>query len=341
MTPRVALAGGWGYENLGDEAILAGYVETLAPHVELTVTSRGPGRTSAAMRTRVDVRPERAVRSSDLLLLGGGGYLNGGWMPEIVGKLARLRRMARGQAVVAHAVEVRHMDAALRGGPFRSVFHGAVASVRDEDSRREMAALGLGAADVVPDAISLLVPHLAKYRHPVPAVAGAYLVNLLDVRHRADAAQAEVDPSRWDGFVVELLAALGDKAIGLVGGEGDLAYLTRIAPGLPLVEPLTVADLVSLLGSARGVLSVRMHPALLASALGTPVVSIPYTGKVRPTLTRIGVDPIIQSSLDVEETLSRLRSASDSSEQWRTSAEASEAWLHAAIGSAMDTAVGA
>lgn len=331
MAGRITLAGGWGYENLGDEAILAGYLEALSPHVDLVVTSRGPRRTAMAMRGSHKVWPEGAVQETDALLIGGGGYLNGGWMPEIVGKLGRLRRQARNVNVVAHAVEVRSMDAPLRRGAFKSVFTGAQASVRDEASRIEMAGLGMHDIDVVPDAISLLVPHLDAYRFPVADVSDKFLLNLLDIRNRSDSDQAEIDPMQWDNFVQELVGALGDKALGLVGGEGDREYITRVAPQLPLVEPLTVPHLVSLLGSVRGVLSVRMHPALLASALGTPVVSIPYCGKVRPTLTRIGVHPTIQSELQVDETLARWRSNADWTEPWRRASQASQTWLHAAV----------
>jgi polysaccharide pyruvyl transferase WcaK-like protein len=61
----VVLAGGWGYNNLGDEAILAGYVETLLGHdLDPTIISVDPRKTRAAQRRGIPQR-ELAPRSRE------------------------------------------------------------------------------------------------------------------------------------------------------------------------------------------------------------------------------------------------------------------------------------
>ena len=213
--------------------------------------------------------------------------------------------MAHGQTLL-HAVEVRRMDGHLRPRMLRNIVASASVSVRDEKSIVELERVGYTSAnlDVVPDAIALLVPHLDELGNLLPELRAKVALNLLDISRRADAEEAEIDAAQWDRHVVALVRALGSDAVGLVGGAGDRAYMVRTVPELPLIEPHTVPQMISVLRSVRAVVSVRMHPGLIASALGTPVVSIPYCGKVRPTLERIGVADCVVNSLDVDRTLS-------------------------------------
>lgn len=328
---KVVLAGGWGYENLGDEAILASYIEALSDIVDLTITSADPARTTRAQRGGPVVVREGSARGATLLV-GGGGYLNGRWIPEIYRKLWDLRRMAAGE-VVAHGVEVRRMDGPVRQKLFNGTFTGAAMAVRDELSALEVDRIGCvpSTLTVAPDAITLLAPHLDKYGVEIPEMRGKVVLNLLDISHRSDADEAEIDIERWDDFVRELVRRLGKDAVGLVGGGGDRAYATGIVPDLTLVEPHTVPAMVSVLRSARAVLSVRMHPALLASALGTPVVSVPYCGKVRPTLERIGVDDCILTALDVDRVMADLTLARDHAAAWTEAHAVSSSWLLEAL----------
>lgn len=330
----IVLAGGWGYENLGDEAILAGYIEFLRDRTEFTVASTNPNRTARAQRELTDILPDGRHARASTLLVGGGGYLNGRWKPEIYKKLWDLRTMAQGK-VVAHAVEVRRIQGAVQERLFRSTFRDSDFSVRDLKSTNEVLHL-IGShthRPVVPDAISLLVPHLDLYGGTIPELQGKVLLNLVDFPNRPDSDEADIDGTHWRAYITRLSQALGHDAIGLVMGAGDRSFMQRAAPGLPLLEPTTVADLISVLRSARGVLSVRMHPALLASALGTPVASIPYCGKVKPTLRRIGVDDRILTDLDVEATLDLLATDLPAhADGWSRAHAESSAWLERSLG---------
>ena len=75
-----------------------------------------------------------------------------------------------------------------------------------------------------------------------------------------------------------------------------------------------------------------MHPALIASGLGTPVVSIPYCKKVRPTLTRIGVSDVILGSASVEVAMGMIEQpVRDCSAEWSRASGDSAHWLEAAV----------
>jgi polysaccharide pyruvyl transferase WcaK-like protein len=328
MTTGIVIAGGWGYDNLGDEAILAGYLEFFRNKVLIEVASVNPVNTQNAQRLPVAVLSESARPSlSGPLLLGGGGYLNGRWIPEIYKKLRRLVRLRGNRGLYAHGIEVRRMDYWHQSRLISRLAMDGRIAVRDDQSSATLASVANVQSCVLPDAIALLYPHLAKYVVDGGWSEGKIVVNLLNIAARGDSDESLVDIRAWDGFVDDLLDALGDKAVMLVGGEGDRHYINTRHPKAALVEPKTVSELISTLAAADGVLSARMHPALISSALNTPTVAIPYCGKVSPTLERIGVSDIILPRLNVEDALVMLAEKTDHSAAWSRASRASEEWL--------------
>ncbi|MDR7184909.1 polysaccharide pyruvyl transferase WcaK-like protein [Microbacterium trichothecenolyticum] len=330
---KIGLVGGWGYNNLGDEAILAGYLEALAEFGEVVVSSHEPGRTSHAQLGDRQVSHEGAMPAVDVGVLGGGGYLNGSWVPEIGQKLRRMNHdLASSRTRIVSSVEVRGLTQGRNAVALSKLMMRATVSVRDTESAEELESLGVH-AQVQPDGISLLVPHLSRYRRTLPSLRGKIMVNLLDIARRPDSDESELDAASFAQFADRVLPTLGNRAVGLVIGDGDLSFMRRYQD-LPLITPRTVSDLVSALGSASGVLSVRMHPALLASALGTPTVSVAYCGKVRPTLQNIGVSDLILSSYEPDELHSRLQRVPDYEETWRMANSEVRGWLGTAIATA-------
>lgn len=338
--PRIALAGGWGYDNLGDEAILAGYIEFLRGIADVEVLSVDAKRTAAAQRDGGVIVSEYSRPSSlaiERLLVCGGGYLNGHWRTELPLKLLRLARISgRAERVAVHGVELRKLGSRFVRPNARRVLGAGPLAVRDVESQAVAAELGLSTPAVLPDAISLLAPHIQKYVHPVGVSAGKVLINVLDIGARPDASESEVDTTQWRQFCSDIVERLGDRALGLVAGEGDTKIPNEL--GLPTVTVSTVSALVSTIAEADAMLSVRMHPTLLGTILGIPTVGVPYTGKVRPTLRRVGVDDVLMDDLSVDAVMSRFESSSQGwASAWAGAYERNAAWLHASL----DVPVGA
>lgn len=326
------LAGGWGYDNLGDEAILAGYLECLPEEVAFSVASVDPTRTAMAQQVKTRFSREgKSMPAPGTLLLGGGGYLNGGWIPQIYTKLGRLAHERRGKTVVGHGIEVRKLDGRLQSHLAGKLFSGADIAVRDADSSVELLKFKPTKVEVFPDAISLLVPHLAKYVDPLADLKGRILINLLDLSARPDAAESGLDTSTWLSFCDELVASLGNRAIGLVVGAYDSTFMRRW-PELELLSPTTVRQLVSSIYSADGLFSVRMHPGLIASGLNKPFVSVPYCGKIYPTLSRIGIEDRIMSSYDLPLIHAMLSGGDVASEKWQLAHDENVQWLNKSLG---------
>lgn len=333
--PPILLAGGWGYPNLGDEAILAGYLEwARSERIEAQVASCDPHRSASAQRLSPKFGSESKHFDFDTMLLGGGGYLNGAWLPEVTRKIRRLIELRDGRHLIAHAVEARDFSA-RDGIALRSLLAGGRLSVRDASSISELDGLGIYSSTVLPDAISLLYPHLSSYGGKAAEFGTMVAVNMLDVGRRPDRAQSEIDPDAYDRFTSELLIHLGDRALGLVIGEGDYKYMKRFSD-LRIVEPKTVSSLITILRSVSGVVSVRMHPALIASQLGTPTVSIPYCGKVRGTLNRIGIQRLILDVPDLDRALELLQGSPNAHSEWLKANLVSSGWLKQAFTSFCD-----
>ncbi|WP_083849861.1 polysaccharide pyruvyl transferase family protein [Rhodococcus sp. JVH1] len=323
----IRLLGGWGYENLGDEAILAGYVQYLGARERFHIASAAPPRTRIAQGGAVDVRREgQPWHGASNVLIGGGGYINGGWLPNIYTKLGALACDTRQAQVVAHGIEVRKMNNRTKQALLARVLRGGEVAVRDAESAAELERCDVNSVDILPDAISLLVPHIEKYLEPAPSLKGKILINLLDVPGRSDSDESELNVRAWNEFADSLLTKLGDRAVGLIVGAYDHEYMKRFRH-LSFVEPRTVGQLLSVIDNAAGIVSVRMHPALLASAMGKPVVAIPYCGKVRPTLSRIGIHSRILGRLDVDYALDLLSEPYSAASAWEKAHRENEVWL--------------
>lgn len=167
--PRLFVAGNFGFENLGDEAILAALLAELRRHhpgLTCTVTA-GDGPRAAALHGVATVplsdpaAMAAAVGESDLVVVGGGGLFHEYWGfdPDAVltsaqwgigcfgapGVLAALA----GRPFALHAVGVgplfsehaRRFLKALAGS-------AAAVSVRDEPSREELVLCGVPASSV-------------------------------------------------------------------------------------------------------------------------------------------------------------------------------------------------
>lgn len=335
MTTRLTLVGGWGYRNLGDEAILAGYLDELQGKWVVEALSVDPRQTSEAQERSLAIVPERAPRcavrdDSRPLVVAGGGYLNGRWKREIYLKLMRLTRIRASRPLIAHGLEVRHLADGAIAPLARRLFRGAELAVRDEASADEVERLGLVRPAIVPDSIALLVPYLASHAVAIDRLRGCVLVNLLDIGARGDADESGVDVRGWTSFCSALVASLGPRAVGLVVGGGDYRFMKKF-PSLPLLEPRTVRQLVSCIGSADAIISVRMHPALIGTALNKPTVAVPYCGKVGLTLDRLGLHGAILPDLSESAVGAILSAPRDDSVTWREANAESRRWLEAAL----------
>jgi polysaccharide pyruvyl transferase WcaK-like protein len=309
FAPRVPtrpalIVGGYGYRNLGDEAILAGLLEWLGRD-DVTVVSRAPADTAArhGVRSVGILGALPALRHNRSLVIGGGGLF--GRDMGLVGRLLPLfglLAVALGRDVSIVGVGI---DATMpRGTAFLMRLlarRSAVIVVRDGASADELAAHGIP-ADVRPDLSTL-------------ATSAGRIAGLRTIR------AAGLDPGRRPVVGLSLTAvnpALVEPVVAAVLGAVDalpaidflLVPMSRhpfvaahndellarrliaLRPRLRLLESDDPAAVLGVFESLSAAVCMRYHSLLFAERAGIPIVPIAYAEKCRHWLAERGRKPI-------------------------------------------------
>lgn len=316
-TPRrLLISGYYGFGNAGDEAILAGLIEGFrqrAPEAELTVLSGDPGATMAEHGViavpRGLLATRHHVRSSDLVISGGGGLLQDvtSWRSPLyyLAVMALGRRAGRPVAFVGQSVGPLRRPA-IRWLARRVLSGVGALAVRDRVSREALLGLGLGReVEVTADLAFLMSPpteeemEAARRKAGLPAGEGPVAAVAL----RPDAA----------GEGGEDMAGRLGEAIGGVCGElglrpllvamqpsQDVEFAGRAAAGMPLglggVAPVMPArELLALIAGCDLLIGMRLHALVFAALAGVPLVGISYDPKVDGLMEQLGMEAAVSS----------------------------------------------
>lgn len=336
------IAGGWGYGNLGDEAILAGYLLDAEAHgVNLTVVSVDPAVTRASLGTIASTLSRThsladeshtafTRRATQPMVIAGGGYLNSTWYTEVAGKLRRLRSIRQSSPLIAHATEFRGLTDVRLVKLARGLLNDSALSVRDVDSARVAQSLGAGDALILPDAISLLYPYVDELTYDIPDLQDVTLVNFLDVPARNDAHEAEFALEHWVNACRHMVEGIGGRVLGIAMDDSDEVFMAEQL-GIHVLRPATVPELLSSLRSAKGLLTTRMHPALLSTMLGRPTNVLPYCGKVRPTLRNLGLEFVVRRPEEINVKKLTREDIAPYDAQWLLNYSTTSDWLYRQI----------
>ncbi len=304
MSKKILLSGYFGFDNMGDEAVLAALVQLLRdnlPQAEPVALSADP----AATRRRLDIRAidrwdKRALKlelaDAALFCSGGGSLLQDVTSVRSVYYYTSLINLAaaRGVPVIVLAQGLGPLNSA----PGRYLTRRALQkcrflSWRDADSLALAEKLGLGGKKnyQVCDPVLLWRPE-----------AGG------------DGPTAEYRPKRvllalrpWPGLLLdeaarlvrELLAA-GREVLLLPfycrpDGTGEdeklAAKLNALlgADAVPVLRPQQPADAMRAIGGAGFLLGMRLHSLIMAAAQGVPAAAVSYDPKVASFAAAAGI----------------------------------------------------
>ena len=296
---RVLVSGWSGSTNLGDELVLAGLLRLLEGH-EVCVVSVDPAATRVrfgvpAVAPRQAGRLVRAVREADLLVFGGGGLLQDETSPlNLPYHLARpALALALGTPVVGLGLGAGPLE---RPGSRRAVgllrrFAGV--SVRDEGSRRLLAACGVPAR---------LGADLALARDSVGT--GPEDVITVSLRPWSGGGGWLPVGARWrhhlDGQVVDALAGALDELSGRTGwpvrfvalqADRDDDVHAQVADRMRSPTQRTTPDVhrvVDEVAAGQLVVAMRFHAGIAAVLAGRPTVLLGYSPKVDALAAELG-----------------------------------------------------
>lgn len=278
---NVVISGYYGFGNLGDEALLAGLIPVLqgAGH-HLTVLSGDPSLTAHShglLGTHRLWGLPGAVWRCDALISGGGGLLQDKTSRRSLDYYLAVITLARrlGRRVVVYGQSVGPLSPAGERKVAKAL-KGLPVAVRDDSSRRLLAALGI-AAELVADAALLLTPPQVTLDLDRPVLLiprGGY-------------------PAITDGLLAlaqALHAAGRSLAVMAFQEREDGPEVARLRSALPIEVWQADSPQAALLLMAKAgyVVSARLHGLILAALLGKGLSGIVYDPKVAAFLGELG-----------------------------------------------------
>jgi len=287
----ILIVGGYGYRNVGDEAILAGLLQRLAGR-SLTVVSRSPAETAAMHGVRSipiwSAAPE--LRHHRSVVIGGGGLFG-----RHMGRLGRLLSAygllagVRSRDVALVGIGIDADQAPLGGMMLRTLARRAARiEVRDATSRDVLRSWRVE---------SVVRPDLSSLMPAAPASVGRHLLGLAGIdgsRPVIGLCLTAVDERQGEAVaraVVESVDQLPDVEFLVIPmsqhpfahRHNDLAFGRGIrgqAPRLRLLEGVHhPAAVLSLFGLLSGAVCMRYHALLFADRAGVPIVPVAYADK--------------------------------------------------------------
>lgn len=309
--PKVVISGYYGFHNSGDEAILYAMLLALrdaVPDLEVIVLSKDPDYTAREFGVLSIPRDKlgpvyQALKTSDLLISGGGGLLQDITGPKSIIYYLGIAALARllGKPVFFYAQGIGPINTAMGRALVRLVVNRVnLVTVRDPDSKEELADLGVTRPrlEVTADPVLGLEPSLIERgtgRHVLASlgVDGSRPLAGISVRHwKGGNDYKKVIARAADG-----LAADGWQTLLVpMHCPGDLAACREVMALMQekafLLEDHT--DYMSLLSVTANLdlaIGMRLHFLIFSAIFGVPVVSIPYDPKVNRFLQSVGLPP--------------------------------------------------
>ncbi len=291
---RILLSGYYGFDNLGDDALLTiivSQLKTRYPHATIDVLSAKPDATSHELGVTATPRWDQgaikeAVARADIVLSGGGGLFQTATSLKSVLYYAGIVRTAlrAGKKAMVFAQSIGPLDF-LGKQTVRECCKGlSAATVRDERSRALFAPLVPGTAvERTADPVFLYEPR----ETPVdlePAGLGPQsepfvIACVRKTAHFNDAVTALATTA-------DRLAERHGARVAFVpfGGTPDAEAATlviRKCRSKPMLIGLEGLDTVAAaIRRAHLVIGVRLHALILAARFAVPFLAIPYDPKV-------------------------------------------------------------
>ncbi len=296
MTRRIAIAGWFGSDNLGDELILQSLIrsikargaEPVAISIDPTGTSRDHGIATIIHRNpSQSMALRRALEHCDGMAIAGGLIQSETSPWNIPFHTSRLRSAPHRCPAAAVGMGVGHVHGRLgRSLARHSLRRLARIVVRDSDSARRLRSWGLHDVAVGTDPVMTLEPELVE-----PADTMCVILRPANQRGlRTAAAKAErstPSPAVLDGIAraIDDAADAAGLAVRFVafqaGRDGPLHTELADRTGAPaeVVAP-TLGNVIAEVGRSRVVVTMRYHGAVAALLHGRPAVLLASSPKM-------------------------------------------------------------
>ncbi|MCD5406610.1 MAG: polysaccharide pyruvyl transferase CsaB [Desulfotomaculum sp.] len=308
---KVVLSGYYGFDNMGDEAILFSIIQALRdrrPGIKITVLSNNPARTVALYQTEAVNRwrcreVAAALKECDLLISGGGSLLQDVTGLKSLAYYLGVVGLARtlGKPVFFYAQGIGPVTSRPGRVLMKAVVNRVqLISVRDEQSKNDLLSMGINKPPVTVTADPVLGLEVAEAER----VWGREILTRLGVDLAKPVLAVSVRDWRGDtGALYVELAKCCDRYAGKgwqvlflpLHFPGDLTACRQVA-GLMNSKYLlpeqnyTVSEFTGILSCCQIIVGMRLHALIMAAVAGVPVVGISYDPKIDRFLRQLGLD---------------------------------------------------
>lgn len=311
MGKRVVISGYYGFNNVGDEAVLFSMLRTLRalrPDLKITVLSGDPEKTAKTYGVQAVNRWRfrevwQALRQCDLLISGGGSLLQDVTSSRNVLYYLGIVQLAKllGKKVCFYAQGVGPITRKMSREVIKRVVNQVdLITVRDEDSKKLLLALGVTKPEILVKADAVL----GLYAREMDRQQGReYLVkNEVQLGEGAPPIVG-ISVREWHQYqgYKKAVAAVGD-ALVRQGYQvvflpfhfpDDIAPSREIAkmmeePAVVIRDELGVVDMLGCLSALHLLIGMRLHSLIMAAVMGVPVVGISYDPKVDAFMKSVG-----------------------------------------------------
>lgn len=302
LSGPILVVGGYGYRNVGDEAILAGLLAQL-DRPDVTVVSRDPRGTASlhdVPSIGIAAAPLALTRHRSLVV-GGGGLFG-----RHMGRLGRLLPAfgsfaSTGRRVVVTGIGLdRNLSPSTQRMVAGLLRRAASVTVRDLESSQIAAAWGVPAA-VAPDLSAHMAASPPKVGtrllreagvHPGRPVVGLALTDVEpaltdDVLRAAEAAMAQLP-----GVDFCFIPMSRHPSVRQHDDRGLAERLRARQPRLRMLDAEHPADVLSAYARLSAAVVMRYHGLLFAERGGVPIVPIPYAEKCEHWLAERGIPAV-------------------------------------------------
>lgn len=296
------ISGYYGYENIGDEAVLGSIIDAVRekkPDAAFTVLSRRPKQTRTAFGVdacfRYGASVTSALKKSRVLLSGGGTLMQDKTSARSLHYYLYVIKKARsrGLAVMQYANGFGPIENSRELADTVQTINECVdvATARDTDTLRELGRVGVNVR-----ALHSADPTLYQTVASVPSDSrrgdGFIAVSI----RRVDGCETLSDVIV--AAVKELCERRCMRAVFVVMHQGeDVGISKKCASrlGCEVVCPASVAEARDIFARASLVMATRLHAAVFAVCAQTPVVAVSYDKKVEGFMRHAGLDSFVPS----------------------------------------------
>lgn len=336
---KILLSGYYGFNNLGDEALLQGLIHELKDKHRLTILSAQPQQSRAVHKQRAQHRYWAllpALLQHDSLISGGGSLLQDKSSRRSLQYYLGLIRLAKylGKKVIVYGQSIGPLS---QWGKQQlcQVLQDVAIAVRDEASQKLLASWGIKAARCADTALLLEPPPIRK-----PKATTLLKETILLIPRAGYPALSH----SLIAFAQNYQASNPRVSYAIMPFQPheDSSEVRRLRTALPhasYLEPSSPQHALEHFGQAHYILSGRLHGAILAALAERPCVAFAYDPKVTAFCQEAAAPslPVSVSSSDIQAALTQATQGQEERlkalQQLKKRAHEGIDWLEAQLGS--------